>query len=376
MKEIRIAVLGMGFIGKVHAYAYTALPFFYRDLPYRISLKAVYNRSLAAAQDAKEHYGFETATDDMEAVFRRKDIDVVSVCLPNCLHAEAVEKAAKRGWHIYCEKPLAADAQEAQRMVKAVEGRDIRHQVVFHNRYFACVMRAKQLIEEGRLGRIMNFQVSYQHPSNVDASRRYDWKFDKAVACGGVLVDMGSHALDLLYNLIGPYSEVQARMQIAHPVRRDAEGREHRVEVEDAAYIIAEMENGAQGTIHVSKIATGTNDEFRVEIFGDRGAIRFNLMDPNWVEFYDNTLPDEALGGTKGFMRIESVQRYGAPGGSFPSSKLPGGWLRAHVHSMYTFMDCVYSGRPCSPDFADGATIQRVMDAAYESDRTGIRIKV
>lgn len=368
-------MLGMGFIGQVHTYAYTALPFYYADLPFRVKLVGVYNRTLAKAQEAKERYGFSFATDSLEDIWRRDDIDVVSICLLNSLHAGAVKAAAQRGLHIYCEKPLAVNAAEAAEILRAVQGKDIRHQMVFHNRFFACVMRARQLIEEGRLGRIMSFQASYQHPSNVDAAKRYSWKFDKETAGGGALVDMGSHVLDILYYLMGEYKGLYAHMQIAHPIRLDDSGRERRVEVEDAAYLIAEMKNGAKGTIHVSKIAAGTNDEFVVEIFGDKGALKFNLMDPNWVWFYDHTALDTGLGGQKGFTRIESVQRYMPPGGSFPSPKLAGGWLRAHVHCLYSFLCCLHEGKPCRPDLADGAYIQHILQAAYDSNESGTWIQ-
>lgn len=376
MKEIRVAVLGMGFIGKVHTYAYTALPFFYADLPFRVKLAGVYNRTLSTALKAKESYGFEFATDNMDDILLRADIDVVSICVPNYQHAECVIKAAQRGIHIYCEKPLAANCNEAQSMLKAVEGRDIRHQIVFHNRCFAAVMRAREIIEEGRLGRILSFNASYVHPSNADPNKKYNWKYDKGQACGGTLFDMGSHVLDMLYYLIGGYKGLYAKTQIAHGTRLDDNGQQRAVEVDDAAYIVAEMENGAHGTINVSKIATGSNDEFIVEIYGEKGAVKLNLMDPNWVWFYDNTVPDADLGGYKGFTKIEAVQRYAKPGGSFPSPKLPGGWLRAHVHSLYKFLDCVDKGKQCTPDLKDGAYIQRVMEAVYEADRAGKWINV
>lgn len=366
----------MGFIGKVHTYAYTALPFFYADLPFRVKLAGVYNRTLSTALKAKESYGFEFATDNMDDILLRADIDVVSICVPNYQHAECVIKAAQRGIHIYCEKPLAANCNEAQSMLKAVEGRDIRHQIVFHNRCFAAVMRAREIIEEGRLGRILSFNASYVHPSNADPNKKYNWKYDKGQACGGTLFDMGSHVLDMLYYLIGGYKGLYAKTQIAHGTRLDDNGQQRAVEVDDAAYIVAEMENGAHGTINVSKIATGSNDEFIVEIYGEKGAVKLNLMDPNWVWFYDNTVPDADLGGYKGFTKIEAVQRYAKPGGSFPSPKLPGGWLRAHVHSLYKFLDCVDKGKQCTPDLKDGAYIQRVMEAVYEADRAGKWINV
>lgn len=376
MKEIKVAVLGMGFIGKVHAYAYTTLPFFYTDLPFRVKLAGVYNRTLSVAQKVKESYGFEFATDDMDDILLRADIDAVSICVPNYQHAECVIKAAQRGIHIYCEKPLAANDEEAQNILAAIEGRDIRHQIVFQNRFYAAVMRARQIIGENRLGRILSFNASYLHPSNADPGKKYNWKYDKEQACGGTLFDMGSHVLDMLYYLIGEYKGLYTRTQTAHGTRVDDKGQQRSVDVEDAAYIIAEMKNGALGTINVSKIATGTNDEFVVEIYGESGAIKFNLMDPNWVWFYDNTVPDADLGGHKGFTKIEAVQRYAGPGGNFPSPKLPGGWLRAHVHSAYNFMNCVYEGKPCVPDLHDGAYIQHVMQAAYASDRTGQWISV
>lgn len=374
MKEIKVAVLGMGFIGKVHTYACAALPFYYNDLPFKVKLTGVYDRTLKKAQQAMDSYGFEYATDSMDDIF--EDTDVVCIGLPNFQHAACVLKAIDCGRHIYCEKPLAANELEASSIVEALEGKDIIHRVVFHNRFFASVMRARQIIEEGRLGRLLSFQVSYQHSSNLDKDKKFNWKFSKEHACGGALFDMGSHMLDMIYYLIGEYKGLYVRTQIAHDTRLDETGQQCTVDVEDAAYIVAQMKNGAMGTMQVSKIAAGTNDEFIVEIFGEQGAIKLNLMDPNWVWFYDNNAAEADLGGYKGFVKIEAVQRYAPPGGSFPSPKLAGGWLRAHVHSMYEFLNCVYLNKPCKPDLQDGAYIQHVMQAAYESDTKGTWIQV
>ena len=90
-------------------------------------------------------------------------------------------------------------------------------------------------------------------------------------------------------------------------------------------------------------------------------------MDPNWLQWFDNTIPEEPLGGQRGYKKIECVQRYPAPGGGFPSSKMSIGWLRGHVHSVYTFLRNIYEGKPGSPSFDEGAYIQEVMEKAYES---------
>ncbi len=375
MKEINVAVLGTGFIGKVHTYAIKSLPFYYEGLPFRVKLKAVYSRTLESAIRTKEDFGFEFATDSLDDIFLRDDIDAVSICLPNYQHAECVLKAIEKRMAIYCEKPLAANAQEAEEITKALAGSSIVHRIVFQNRFFACVLRAKELVDEGRLGRILSFRACYQHPGSVEKAI-FNWKFEKKYCGGGVLFDMGSHALDMLYHLLGEYKSVSAKMQTVYPQRVDREGVIRQAEVEDAAYIIAEMKDGSSGTIQVSKIAAGSNDDFKVEIYGEKGALKFDLMDPNWVEFYDNTASEGPLGGGRGFLKIESVQRYPRPGGSFPSPKLAGGWLRAHIHSMYDFLNCVYEGRHGKPDLADGAYIQYVMQKAYESDKAGMRIEL
>ena len=133
-----------------------------------------------------------------------------------------------------------------------------------------------------------------------------------------------------------------------------------------------EMENGAVGSVEASKIATGTNDELLLEVRGDRGAIRFNAMDPNYLEFYDNTLPEAPYGGMRGFTRIESVGRYPAPGGKFLPPKSSVGWERGHTHCYYTFLDAVARGeRPTENTVADGARLQHLMEACMHSDREG-----
>jgi len=110
----------------------------------------------------------------------------------------------------------------------------------------------------------------------------------------------------------------------------------------------------------------GTNDDLTIEIYGEKGALRFSLMEPNWLYFYDGTTKSEPLGGDRGFIRIECVGRY--PDMIFPSPKAPAGWLYGHLHSMYTFLSAVASGTHFTPSFEDGAYVQAVMDAAYRSD--------
>ena len=211
---------------------------------------------------------------------------------------------------------------------------------------------------------------------SVDPNKPVGWKQDSSIGGGGVLFDIGSHALDLIHYYVGEFKSLIASTQVAYPTRPDKNGKMVDITAEDQVLLLVKMKNGALGTVEASKIATGTNDELRFEIHGDKGAVRFNLMNPNWLDFYDNTADDQPLGGTKGFTRIECIQRYEKPGGIFPASKASIGWLRGHVHCLYNFVSCVDQRKQALPSLKDGAYIQYVMEKAYESEKMGRWVQI
>ncbi|HZJ83874.1 MAG TPA: Gfo/Idh/MocA family oxidoreductase [Clostridia bacterium] len=369
MKEIGVGIIGFGFMGRTHTYAYKTMPFFYEGLPYRVRLVGVCNRTLEKAQRAKEDFGFEFATDDPNDLFADDRIQVINVCTPNNVHRENVIAALKAGKHVYCDKPLSANMEEAKDILDVLSSQKSITQMAFQNRFFPATMRAKELIGEGFLGNTLSFRASYLHSGSVDPEKPIGWKLDKSMG-GGVLADLGSHLLDIIYYLLGNYGAIFAHNKVLYPSRPHPSGEVVDIGAEDLSILIVQMKNGGAGIIESSKIATGTNDELRFEIHGDKGAMRFNLMDPNWLEVYDNTLPEGDLGGDRGFKKIECVQRYKSPGGKFVPSKASIGWVRSHVHSLYNFLDNVYSNRQSIPSIEDGAYIQYVMDRAQESNRT------
>lgn len=376
MKEYGVGVIGFGFMGKTHTYAYSTIPFYYNNLPFKTRLLGVCTRREQTAEKARQEYGFQFATTNPDELLNRDDVHIINICTPNASHKELLLKAIKAGKHIYCDKPLVVSSLEAQEILDSLKdagksGRMIVNQVVFQNRYLPATLRAKQLIDEGRIGKPLSFRASYLHSGSVDPDKPIGWRFEKSSAGGGVLFDLGSHVLDLIYHLIGKYEAVMAKNQIVYGERPDKSGNRVEMTFEDASFLTVTMKNGAIGTIEASKVATGIDDELRFEIHGDKGALRFNLMEPNWLEFYDNTLPDQPYGGVKGFTKIACVQRFEKPGGEFPPSKVSIGWLRGHVHSLYSFLSCVDRGIQSNPTIADGAYIQYVMEKAYESDRLG-----
>ncbi len=374
MKEFGVGMIGFGFMGKAHTFGYKTIPLYYENLPFRTRLVGVCTAHMITAEKAKSLHGFEFATTDYHEILNRSDIDIVHICTPNVFHKDAVISALKAGKHVYCEKPLTTNYADAQEILSLLDDRSLITQMTFQNRFLPAVMRAHQLIEEGRLGRILSFHAAYLHSGSVDPNKPIGWKHDDELGGGGVLFDLGSHVLDMVYYLVGEYESIIASNRVLYPKRPTAEGRMIPITAEDQSLMMVKMKNQSTGIIEISKIATGTNDELLFSIYGDKGALKFNLMDPNYLDFYDNTKPDKPIGGERGFTRIETVQRFSEPGGVFVSSKAAIGWIRGHVHSLYNFLQCVYDGRQASPSIRDGAYIQYVMEKAYESNEKSIWI--
>lgn len=369
-KEIRIGLVGYGFMGKTHAWAVANLPFFFDNLPFSAKITGVVTRSMEKSQEIANALG-ATAFENEDALIA-SDVNVIDICTPNICHAATARKALLAGKHLYCEKPLADTLENATEMATLAEKSGKMCTAVFNNRHLAAVCRAKELIDEGRLGRILSYQFDYLHNSCTDPEKQAGWKQTAAVCGkGGVLFDLGSHILDLAVFLCGPIKSVNGKSQIAFPTRIGADGKPWQTDTSEAFYMRTENENGAFGTLTASKLATGMNDDLRFLIHGTRGALSFSLMNPNFLGFYDATANGGNFGGEAGFTQIECVGRYPAPAGKFPSPKAASGWLRGHLMSMYHFLNAVYEGKQNSPSFADAAYIQRVMDAALRSDETG-----
>jgi predicted dehydrogenase len=368
LKEYRVGLLGFGFIGKVHAYGYLNLPLFYDPVPLRARITHVVTSRLDTAEKARQTLGAEVAATDYRAVTENPEIDIVHICTPNHLHKDALLSAMRRQKHIYCDKPLVATMKDAEAIEEARAAYRGTAQMTFHNRFFPATMRAKQLLAAGALGPILGFRVCYLHGGSSSPQTPLKWKLT-AAAGGGVIADLAAHLLDLVDWLIGPFASVMAMTQIAYPTRPspDDPARRLSVDAEDAVMLLARMQSGARGTLEATKIATGTEDEIRLEIHGSQGALRFNSMDPHHLELHDASAPDQPLGGSRGWNHIATGQRYPAPAASFPSPKAAIGWVRGHAACLENFLEAVAQGRPAEPGLDQGIRIQRLMERVRQS---------
>ncbi len=369
-QKLRIGLCGFGAMGKTHAFAVENLKYYYGALSFDAEIAGVCTRSLEKSQQVAKAYGFALATADEDVLIGDPSVDIIDICTPNSCHYATVKKALAAGKHVLCEKPLCTTPEEAAELAELAKQSGKICTMVFNNRHLAPLLRAKELVEEGRLGRILSFRADYLHNSCTDLHRPAGWKQNRDICGGGVLFDLGSHVIDLVYFLCGAFDRVLGIPQIAYKTRLGMEGQPWQTNADEAFYLLATLRSGAVGALTASKLVCGANDDLSIEIFGEKGSLKFSLMQPNFLYFYDATETPGALGGNSGYRAIECVGRYPAPGGSFPSPKAPSDWLRGHVGSMYSFLNAVHTGVQNHPDFTDGAHVQAVMAAAYRSAET------
>ncbi len=377
MQTMRVGFLGFGFIGKVHAYGYANLPYFCRPVPLQARITHICTSRLETAREGCRITGAEHAVTDYRAITENPDIDIVHICTPNHLHSEALLSAMQHGKHIYCDKPLVASLAEAEQIHTALPAYKGTAQMTLQNRFFPATIRARQLLDEGFLGQLLEFRACYLHAGSADPSAPLKWKLS-AESGGGVIADLASHVLDLMQYLLGDYQSILAATEIAYKDRPDPTDPSVRlpVDAEDCVMLLARMKQGGLGQIEATKIATGAEDELRFEIHGSRGALRFNGMDPHHLGIYDATVPDRPVGGCRGWTTVDTGQRYASPEGGFPGPKFAIGWMRAHAACLYHFLRAVAEGRPGDPGLAQGIQIQRLIERVRESARRQMWVDV
>ena len=375
MKKIRIGLLGFGYIGRAHACAVRDIPIYYDDGDFSARITHVCTSRTETAQKAASVLDAVPVT-DFRQITENPDIDVVDIASPNDKHLAQLLSAIANGKHIYCDKPLCANEREAAQIADALKTYRGISQMTLQYRFFPATMRAKQLIEEGRLGEILEFHGSFPHSGSVDPKTPLKWKLSGA-AGGGVAADLGSHIFDLLHYLLGDFDSVSAATRIVYPERPSAEdpSKMVKVDAEDDMQTLVRLKNGALGTVTASKIATGTEDGITFTIHGTKGALMLKAMDLDRLYFYDNTAPGAPFGGIRGWTAIDCGQRYAKPA-IFPASKAVIGWTRGHIHCYYSFLRAVTDGTPAPAPLEDGICIQNLLAKVKASAASGCWVKI
>jgi predicted dehydrogenase len=363
MKTIGIALVGYGMIGKVHALAYRDIPNIYPDALPRIKLVSVCTTHEQSAQSAAHAGGFETWTMSLEELLSREDVDVVDVCVPNYAHRKVILGALRAGKSVIVDKPPACNATEAQEIAEATAAGKARLGMVFNYRFVPALMLAHKMIAEGALGTIYHFHFDLLHTGYQNPSRPMSWRLRRAQSGGGALVDLGSHMIDLARYLLGEFAEVNATARTyvtERPASANSSKRDP-VDVDDAAWVDAEMQSGAHGTLFVTRYATGAVDDMNVQIYGERGALKFSLQDGNVLNYFDA----QAKAATQGWTRIHTGTNY--EGAAVPPPRSILGWNRTHTENIYQFLRAFAQGQPFSPDVTDGLRVHQIIDRCYQT---------
>ncbi len=364
MKTYKVGLLGFGFIGKVHACSYQNLPFFYAQNDFQAQITKVAASTPSSSERAARTLGNNVVgVCDFRAITEDPEIDIVNICTPNHLHFEALKSAIKHGKHIYCDKPLTGNVAQAEELAELLKEYRQTAQMTLQNRFYPATLRAKELIDSGAVGRILEFRGRYLHSGSSDPEAPYKWKL-----AAGTVADLGTHILDLLSYLTGDFTEVMGSTSIAYAERPNFDNPSQKVPVkaEDNMFVLAKLASGACGSIEASKIATGSEDEISFAIHGTNGAIRLDAMNPGQLFFYDRTVSDSPHGGMRGWTAIDCNQRYEPPAG-FPTPKAPIGWLRSHIHSLYCFLENVHGQRPGTPGLERGIYLEHLNEAIKRS---------
>lgn len=307
--ELRIGLIGTGFMGKAHVFGFASAPRVF-DLPFEPVLHSVADITEAAAQDAAASLGFANATADWRKMIEDPEIDMIDITAPNALHKEMALTAIAAGKHVYCEKPLAPRASEAREMAEAAETAGVRTQVGFNYLCNPMLSLAREMIAAGELGDIRGYRGL--HAEDYMADPDAPWTFRHDPAGGGALADIGSHALATAEYLLGPVAEVMGDCVTLISSRPDNTGTRRPVEVDDIGRAFLRFKNGAQGSIEGNWIATGRKMQHDFEVYGSKGALAFSQERFNELHFYAASDP----AGRRGFRRIEAAPEH-PPYGNF-----------------------------------------------------------
>jgi predicted dehydrogenase len=354
MRELRVALLGQGFMGKAHSNAFAQVGHFY-DTPFRIRRTLLCGRDAESLQTMASRWGWEETSTDWRAAIDRRDIDVVDIALPNHLHAEAAIAAAAAGKIVLCEKPLSLTVPDGEAMVAAAQ--HVRTMVWYNYRRVPAIVYARQLIAEGRLGTIFHYDAAYRQQWGPDRSRDNTWKMDPAQAGSGVADDLLTHLLDTALYLNGPVTDGSALRKTFAPGRT----------IDDAFLATLQFANGSVGQFQSTRFGLGCRNANTFQIHGSGGMLRFNLERLNHLEFAD--AGDAAVDqGTKDILVTDMKHPV------FPHFWRPAhiiGYEHTFIAALGEFLESLAADTAFHPDFNDGLAVQKILAALQSSATSG-----
>lgn len=371
-RRINVGIVGTRFMAKAHSNAYLQVSRFF-DLPVTPVLHTACGRDPEHLKRLMDQFGWKKGIYSFQELIKDDEIDLIDICTPNDYHMPIAIAAARAGKHVLCEKPMARHAKEAEAMLLAAGETGIVNMVVSNYRFLPAIVLAKKMIEEGKIGTIRHFNAVYLQDWLVDPDFPFVWRNDAVISGSGAHGDMNAHTVDLARYLVGEFESVNGFQETFIKSRPlPGGGGAAAVSADDATLFFSRFRNGALGSFTVSRVATGKKNFFRLEIFGSKGSLAFNLERLNELEYF--SLQNDPLFRGNGNIIVTD------PSHPYMNSWWPPGhvlgWEHAFIHQVKELMEGIAENKPVSPDFRDGLKCQRVLDAVILSARTGSWVKI
>lgn len=369
-RVLRVGLVGTGFMGRTHSNAYHQVQRFFPEEA-RVELVAICSRDEAKARDFAGQWGIRSYETDWRRLVERDDIDLIDIASPNDTHAEIALAAAKAGKMVACEKPLGRTLAEAQGMVDAVEAAGVANMVWYNYRRVPALALAREMIEQGRLGRIFHSRFKFLQDWTMSADLPQGgpgtWRLDASRSGSGVAGDLLTHCIDAAQWLVGPLTEVCGMTEIFIPERMHAlSGKREAITAEDAGLFIARFANGSLASFEATRFARGHKALFTLEVNGEHGSIEWDLHDLHRLKFFSHH-DEGALRGWRSIHVSDSDHPY------MKAWWVPGlqiGYEHTFVHQIADFLRGLRTGEKTVPDFRDGLAVDTVVDAVLRSART------
>jgi predicted dehydrogenase len=370
-KKINVGMVGYGFMGRTHSNAFGKVNQFF-DVGYEPVLKAVCGRDKEKVEGFAKTWNYETFETDWRKVIERSDIDLVDIAAPNDTHAEIAYAAAAAGKMVMCEKPLGRNATEGAKMTEAVESAKVPNMVWYNYRRVPAVTLAKQLIDEGRLGRIYHYRAKFLQDWTISKDLPQGgtglWRLDARVAGSGVTGDLLAHCIDTAIWLNGGIDKVTAMTETFVKERKhNLTGKVEPVGIDDASLFLARFANGSLASFEATRYARGHKALYTFEINGEDASIFWDLHDLHRLQYFDHR--DQGIvRGWRSLHITDSdhpyMNHWWVPG-------LQIGYEHTFVHQVADFLDGLASGKAAAPTFRDALATDRVTDAVLRSAKSG-----
>lgn len=359
MTEIRIGIVGGGYMGKRHAAAFSAVRTVF-ETALHPRLVAVAASSVDSAARYAQAYGFDRIARDWQEITTADDIDAVIIASPQDTHEAVALSAFAHGKHVLCEKPLSVSVESSQRMIEAWRASGRVGMVGFNYIRTPVTQAALDMVAAGRLGQITSYRGEHCEDFLHDPDAPANWRcFGDE---NGAMGDLAPHILQNAMAFMGPIDRISATCEPVHFTRQGVA-----VENDDQAAITCRFASGALGQIWVSRVATGQKMGLRYEITGTMGSLRFDQEDQNALWFYDAGLP-AAEAGFRKILGGPAHPDYWA----FCDGPAHGtGYGDQIVAQAKAFLGAIETGNPVWPNFADGLAVDQAVHAALASSRQG-----